>query len=484
MNKPRIFIGSSSEGINIAKAIELNLSKQFEITVWDEGVFQLSRSNLENLEEAITTHEFAILVFTPDDWIKSRKSSQYGPRDNVLFELGLFMGSVGRKRTFVVCDTKKVKVLSDWDGITLANYDSDRVKNPGEINAAISPACTQIIEAINIAPPLSFATSKRLTTAETIYGKDQLYQKIVSKDHSQSRVVISHTETSWAWRLFPTMLEWACGGVPVTLHLTSPQGDPKTLRQEKYRRNLLGALGFRVVKAKKLPLCGFFLDVDNENDVVALLVNENSNRYSPLATEYEGDDHGYAAKALLATVPKPKGGPKVGCGKVKVESADVRTIIGLLKKGVSQYKNSNVKLEHKKVKTEDLMLISKYTREYKYEQIKYLVRLYKSAKINLFKAGAVELLNGQKTYITPPVVEKTTEGLVVIEGNTRATYCHLNKRKTFNCILVSGVEHELPGKPWPINEVAVTSRTLSASERIEGFDYSKFRHIERSVHPY
>ena len=41
--------------------------------------------------------DFAILVLTADDLVASRDVLSTAPRDNVLFELGLFMGGLGPK---------------------------------------------------------------------------------------------------------------------------------------------------------------------------------------------------------------------------------------------------------------------------------------------------------------------------------------------------------------------------------------------------
>jgi predicted nucleotide-binding protein len=99
--RPKMFIGSSLEGLQIAKAIQANLDQDCETTVWSQGVFGLGEGTLETLVDRLDDFDFASLVLTPDDLIKSRKGSSPTPRDNVLFELGLFIGRLGRKRTLV-----------------------------------------------------------------------------------------------------------------------------------------------------------------------------------------------------------------------------------------------------------------------------------------------------------------------------------------------------------------------------------------------
>ncbi|MGH7453643.1 MAG: nucleotide-binding protein, partial [bacterium] len=120
MEKPTLFIGSSSEGLEVARAIEYQLKDDGEVTIWNEGIFGLSLGTLESLVNAIERFDFAILVLTPDDLIVSRDISIQAPRDNVMFELGLFIGRLGRSRTFIVCDgdNKNMRLPSDLAGVT------------------------------------------------------------------------------------------------------------------------------------------------------------------------------------------------------------------------------------------------------------------------------------------------------------------------------------------------------------------------------
>lgn len=141
MSKPSIFIGSSTNGLNIARNVSEHLADIAECRVWDEGDFGLTVANLEAITKIET--DFAILILTPDDLLEKKANQQKAPRDNVIFESGFFIGKIGRERTFLVYDTfQKLEIPSDLLGISLATYSSDRRDN--NLYAALGVACNKI----------------------------------------------------------------------------------------------------------------------------------------------------------------------------------------------------------------------------------------------------------------------------------------------------------------------------------------------------
>jgi predicted nucleotide-binding protein len=97
-----MFIGSSVEGLNVAYAIQQNLTHDAEATVWDQGVFELSLTTIEALTELLGRVDFGVFVFSPDDITHMRGQNGHSVRDNVLFEFGLFVGKLSRQRVFFV----------------------------------------------------------------------------------------------------------------------------------------------------------------------------------------------------------------------------------------------------------------------------------------------------------------------------------------------------------------------------------------------
>jgi hypothetical protein len=146
-SKPTVFIGSSSEGLEIAQAIGEDIKSYADATIWNENVFDYGRGYLEELLCEIDKHDFAILVMSPDDKTESREKTTASPRDNVIFECGLFMGRLGRDRTFVVCDKDvATKLPSDFSGVSLITYDGSRVSE--NLKAAVRGSCGVISRAI------------------------------------------------------------------------------------------------------------------------------------------------------------------------------------------------------------------------------------------------------------------------------------------------------------------------------------------------
>ncbi len=144
--RPRAFIGSSTQGLAHARALKELLKDDLAVTVWDEGtVFGLGDANLEALEQAVLTYEFGIFVFTPDDEVRARGETNPVARDNVIFEAGLFIGKLTRRRAFVVHPSGKAIVLpTDLLGITTAQYDPRKSK----LEEALVPARDRIRAAV------------------------------------------------------------------------------------------------------------------------------------------------------------------------------------------------------------------------------------------------------------------------------------------------------------------------------------------------
>ena len=146
--RPMVFIGSSKESLPIAEAIKSNLeSKDIIVQLWTDGVFGASQFILTELEKQVHESDFAVLVLGNDDVVESRDEISGAPRDNVIFELGLFMGALSHERTFMViprdCD---IKIPTDLLGLIPLKYQSG---DSNDFAALLETVCDQLKHIIN-----------------------------------------------------------------------------------------------------------------------------------------------------------------------------------------------------------------------------------------------------------------------------------------------------------------------------------------------
>jgi predicted nucleotide-binding protein len=147
--RPKTFVGSSTEGLHVAKAIESNLSEVTDVMVWTDGVFLPGRTFVETLEKLLEEVDYAILVATPDDLLVMREVENFSMRDNVLLELGLFMAKLGRRRTYLVTPkSKPIRIPTDLLGVKTVNFDLAPGAELSTVGPALEEACDSIRRAM------------------------------------------------------------------------------------------------------------------------------------------------------------------------------------------------------------------------------------------------------------------------------------------------------------------------------------------------
>ncbi len=144
----RVFIMSSTEALDIAREVQSNFAHDsFSVVIWTDGVFKASSYAIESLEKAVADSDFAIAIAQPDDLTNTRGQAKPVPRDNVIFELGFFIGRVGRKRTLLLEPRdKEVKLPTDLSGLMTIGY---RYGEPKDLPSLLGPACNQMRKIIN-----------------------------------------------------------------------------------------------------------------------------------------------------------------------------------------------------------------------------------------------------------------------------------------------------------------------------------------------
>ena len=144
--KRKLFIGSSTEGLLVAdhlKArLEAELNDALSIDVWNDGkIFSLNKSTLDSLMIASRKYDYGVLIATKDDIAKVRGTEHYIPRDNVMLEMGMFLGSLGLTRAFLLVE-KFCKLPTDYSGVTVPCFEKD-------VDGSLDKAIEQILKALN-----------------------------------------------------------------------------------------------------------------------------------------------------------------------------------------------------------------------------------------------------------------------------------------------------------------------------------------------
>jgi hypothetical protein len=178
--KPNLFIGSSTEGLKFAYALHRNLDRDAQVTVWTQNVFQPGSYVLESLAKALVQTDFGAFIFSMDDVVTRRGEAQPMTRDNVVFELGLFMGKLGRQRSIIVeAIGKGGRLPSDFMGVTVSSFDAER--SDENWTAALGPASDEIRQALaRIAPAMELIPNDMtLSLVERYVGLNESQRKIL-----------------------------------------------------------------------------------------------------------------------------------------------------------------------------------------------------------------------------------------------------------------------------------------------------------------
>ncbi len=121
MTKPRIFLGSSGQQADLLDSLTRGLEDIADVEPWTT-TFNPGTSTLQRLVDLTHEVDFAAFIFAQDDWTSHGEApGQASPRDNVVFEAGLFGGVIGMKRTFIL-HANGAKLPSDLLGLTCVRY--------------------------------------------------------------------------------------------------------------------------------------------------------------------------------------------------------------------------------------------------------------------------------------------------------------------------------------------------------------------------
>jgi Predicted nucleotide-binding protein containing TIR-like domain len=146
--KPTLFVGSSTEALPVARAVQAELHHDVDVTLWNQDVFKLSSLTVDALIDATAKHDLALFVLAADDLTLLRDELLLETRDNVIFELGMFFTELGRGRCFFLKPggLRDFRIPTDLLGVTAAEYNG---AHPAGLQAGVGPACTAVRTAID-----------------------------------------------------------------------------------------------------------------------------------------------------------------------------------------------------------------------------------------------------------------------------------------------------------------------------------------------
>jgi predicted acylesterase/phospholipase RssA len=318
--------------------------------------------------------------------------------------------------------------------------------------------------------------------ANRLSGDDEVYTSVVEAlDEPGIRsIVISDFQTRWAYSIFPALLAWRMRGVRLQIVLGAAPADD----HEHYRRRLLSALGADVYSVEQaLAFRGFLLNPDDQALARAVVFVPEGAVPDGTALRYDAPFDLPVIQSLYAGLP--------AVIKAQANMASPPQIVGIpeqqvsdkLRRYVKAYSTAGVKIAMETVPISKMISLSRIVRGYKYKQISPFFEMFKAAKLDWFETVEVRYSPKLSTLITPPVLEFTGDRYVLVQGNTRAAFCHKNGIDEMRCYVVRGHMTPLPAdQRVELKNVLIGGRTLSVEDRYGGAIDKDYRAIEWATH--
>lgn len=193
--RKNVFIASSKEGRSVAQAIKTKLESDANVTEW-EYAFSRTQTVIESLEDVVDKNEVGVFVLQEDDLALRRDKEESIPRDNVIFELGLFIGRRGRQGAFLIVSQQEgLHLPTDLNGINILKYKGD--SDYERLSSNLDDACNRILNKIRHMP--SKPPSREMLTVVVINKKEEFNNELTNSlyrelfDHKISiRIVEDH----------------------------------------------------------------------------------------------------------------------------------------------------------------------------------------------------------------------------------------------------------------------------------------------------
>lgn len=324
-------------------------------------------------------------------------------------------------------------------------------------------------------------------------SKDYILNAVVMEDiGAYSKVYLSFSDTKIIYSLFPTILSWLSSNVDITFitrKINKITDKESEIKHENYRRFLIKRFGIRLIERENVPFNAFIFTGDSSKTICLHSKEEREFNIGHGAI-YDGATDLHVTRAFISLLnlgeDEEESHKKIRSElkNFTVEKIDSMKHIERLKT-VSCYSNAKVSFEEVEFNIQEVRLMTKYVKSYKYNQIEKLDEFLSSFGLNIFEPSVIKFSDDIELLITPIVIEKHGHSNIVIKGNSRLTYIHRlnNSKGKYKALVANGVSKNLPstGDNFPVTDIIITTKNKEGETRYENWDYKNFRNIEESV---
>jgi len=478
--KLSVFVGSSSEGLKIAYALQQNLEHVSDVTVWPQGIFFPSNSTLDDLLKALDTFDFGVFVFSHDDVLTIRESHQAAVRDNVIFELGLFIGRLGRGRSFIVMprDAGDLHIPTDLIGVAPLYFPLNRAD--GNLRAALGPASSQISEII-----VRMSSSRsELTSKDDI---STAWQYLLENATRSVRVLSG--DSSWALRDAEILKKLVTKGVDVRVLCERPG------RNDIVQANIRSLLAAGVTTryyTSGTTCRGIVVDYSDDYRGFALRVEKSPKTATEHAEGVPAKPSLYRHRAyrhfpqddsrhidIMAMLFDSLYSVAIDCvelSPVDLTNAEIHDL--LVAATIQQYGDiARSDIAERSFTVDELWSTCRYVKQNKLNGLRAIVTAYNDRGLEPFVPAAC-VSNTKASLLLPPLVEEHEGKFVIVDGMHRAfNHLIIDRSPEIQCITVS-CRTGLPSRPIQFKDVAVVPTKRPRIVNFDQYDATQFRRIK------
>lgn len=163
LSRFRLLVLSTEESLRLAQQVRETLARHVSCAIWEDSrVFPLSRTAIECLVTAAKTYDAVVIVAVADDIVRIREQLLHQMRDNLIFEMGLFTGALGRENVYCILDRSiadSTRIPTDLAGFMFADFDARKIASDhSNLEQVLQGAVARVTE--NLLASTSYARAR------------------------------------------------------------------------------------------------------------------------------------------------------------------------------------------------------------------------------------------------------------------------------------------------------------------------------------